>query len=576
MKLIEYYIRLLMTLADGEVFRSIKMTRPQVSQVLDCTERNAILVLAKMEENQWIEREVGRGRGNVSTITFLKTVDEMLEEYDKVELTQTDIETIIHILNGNESLVQSFLSRLFGVKNSGGLSEIEYLRIPYFRSLYSLIPTDALRQTERHLVQQLFNTLVIYNEEMKKVEPYLSHYWERDESAKAWTFYLRKGVLFHNGKYLEAEDVAFTFQQMKTSTTQWMVRHLESVQCIGKHVITFYFTESVYNWDLLVCSSSCSIVPLNYGDLANEEFARTPIGTGPFKIKEHVPNRLHLSVHQEYFQERAHLDEIILMVLPSIEKFLNVYEMEQEPLAYLPFITENTREKDYQSIERTNISVKFLCWNGKKREGRQNEWLREKIASLITKEKMVQDLGYPRYEPGYSFLNNKQNTMVSSENAVRQEPLLLMTYQLPPNIEDCHWIQKECEKHGIKVELEVVTYDRFLTESTRADFVLTEYVREEAEEVGLLNLFYSEKSTIRTMIPEMNRDKSYIDRILSTEDKVERYRLLEQLENEYIESRMILPLYSTYQKAVHHEKLLGTSLNTVGFVHFKDLFYRKV
>jgi SgrR family transcriptional regulator len=571
MKLIEYYLRLFITLANAEPFRSIKITRSQISKGLDCTERNASIVLTKMEANQWIKREVGRGRGNVTTITFLKTVDELLQEYDNVELTHSEIENVINILKGNESSVQTFLARLFGVKNRGETSELEHLKIPYFRSLYSLIPTEAGRQTERHLVQQLFNTLVIYNDEKKEAEPSLSYYWERDHLAKKWTFYLRKGVLFHNGKYLEAEDVAFTIQQLKGSSSQWMVQHLEVIECIGKHVIQFSFAQSVYNWDVILCSLKCSILPLEYGNQSKVEFARMPIGTGPYKVKIHKANEVQLLVHHDYFQERAHIDEISIIVLPSIEKFLNTYEMEQEPLAYLPFITETKRENEYHFIERKHLSVKYLSWNGKMK----NERLRKKVTSIIDREKMVRELGYPRLEGSCSFINTKSRTFIDTEYLAHGETLLLMTYELNPNVEDCLWIQAECRKHGMNVELEIVPYDRFLSESSRADLVLTEYVREEAEEVGLLNHFFSEENRYKNMVPEKDMLTSYISTILKTEEKADRYRLLEQLESEYVDRGMIVPLYSTYQKAVHHEKLKGTSLNTVGFVPFKDLFFRK-
>jgi len=43
----------------------------------------------------------------------------------------------------------------------------------------------------------------------------LAESWEYDEAEKAWTFKLRKGVLFHDGKEMTSRDVKFTFDRLR-------------------------------------------------------------------------------------------------------------------------------------------------------------------------------------------------------------------------------------------------------------------------------------------------------------------------------------------------------------------------
>ncbi|MDR4215690.1 hypothetical protein FO492_22525 [Bacillus paralicheniformis] len=43
--------------------------------------------------------------------------------------------------------------------------------------------------------------------------PHLAHQWECDADQKTWTFYLRKGIYFHDGTTLTAEDVKYSFER---------------------------------------------------------------------------------------------------------------------------------------------------------------------------------------------------------------------------------------------------------------------------------------------------------------------------------------------------------------------------
>jgi SgrR family transcriptional regulator len=77
-------------------------------------------------------------------------------------------------------------------------NDYEHLKIPYFRSFHSLDPSAVEWQSERHMVEQIFNfnTLVTYNKKRKKIEPSISHYWEEDNDGKEWK---RMDFLFKEG-----------------------------------------------------------------------------------------------------------------------------------------------------------------------------------------------------------------------------------------------------------------------------------------------------------------------------------------------------------------------------------------
>ncbi len=578
MKLFEYYVQLYADLGKAKTHEPVKATRAEVSNVLECSERNAIHILNKMEEKQWISRMKGKGRGNFTTLHFRKSLEEMLQYFEESAPKHQDIERLLSLFEQkqlfNGQLLDSLILRLFGVrerKNEG--EEYDVLKIPYFRSLYSLDPAVVERQTERHIVEHIFNTLVIYNSEKKQVEPCLSYYWEQEMEGRRWTFYLRKGVRFHHGKMLEADDVKFSFQRLKETPSKWIVKNIKEIQSISKHIIQFEFSIPMYGWDRILCASKCSIVPMDLGQRSHEEFAKQPIGTGPYQVKIHEQNYLLLTVHHGYFQERVHIDEVAIYLLSTIEKYFS--ETSIGSVSYIPFSFENRVEKNFHSTQRNHLAVKFLIWNMKKEAIAQQVQLRKTIASIVNRSKLVQELGYPRLETRSSFTNSYQGEVpVETVELKLEDPLLLLTYDLTPNKEDVEWIKRECSKHGISIDTQILPYEQFLTESHAADILLAEYLIEEDDELGLYNVFLSETGVIAYLVEDSFVDLT-IEEAFQQSDSKDRKDLLEVVDEYLVNEYVVLPLYSTYQKALYHKDLRGVSLNASGLVSFKDLFFRK-
>ncbi|MEN2465457.1 ABC transporter substrate-binding protein [Ornithinibacillus sp. JPR2-1] len=583
MQLLYYYIHLFVQCSNNNTNQPIKLTRNDISNILQCTERNVIHILNRMEEKEWIIRVHGKGRGNPTVITFTKSIIDMLTYMEATDFNGLITYLERHdILRNHHHVLDTILKKLFGArKDITQLEDKEYLHIPYFRPFHSLDPSQVERQTERHLVQQLFDTLVTFNKDMDKVEPSIAYYWERDESGKVWTFYLTKGIPFHNGKMLDAEDVKFTFERLKDTPAKWIVAYLEKVNSIGSHAIQFHFTIPIVNWPLILCSPKASIVPRGFAEQTVEAFSREPIGTGPYKVKSHNTNLLSLSVHQTYFKERAHIDEIFIHVMPSVERFMNIKEIEEEPLFYIPFTWNTNTDRGYKNVEKGHLSIKYLMWNMRKEKIRSNPSLREKLAMLLHKQRMIETLGYPRYEQADAFYHENTGTAdkvlphVPSQVDIN-ERLLILSYELAPHEADIKWIESECSKYGIKIEWKVVAYANFMEEAMEADLVLSEYVTEDVEEVALLNLFRSETSILHNVLDQEYGSilQDLYEQCLQQESKEHRMELIKRMESILLNHHIVMPLYSTYQKALYHERLMGVSLSTIGLMPFKDLFYR--
>ena len=69
----------------------------------------------------------------------------------------------------------------------------------------------------RAVVSQIFDGLVQFDTNLKPI-PALAEFWEASRDGRTWTFALRQGVTFHNGREVTAQDVVYSFTRLLTAT----------------------------------------------------------------------------------------------------------------------------------------------------------------------------------------------------------------------------------------------------------------------------------------------------------------------------------------------------------------------
>ncbi len=164
---------------------------------------------------------------------------------------------------------------------------------------------------DQNLFNALWNGLVKMTENMEVI-PDLAERWENPDPL-TYVFYLRKGVKFHNGREMTADDVVFTLDRIADPATgsRWApfsLPHYDHAEAVDQYAVKLVnknpFPAQIANL------TKVKIVAKENVDAIGEH----PIGTGPFLFKEHVQDdRVVLERFPDYWDaENVHLDGVIL------------------------------------------------------------------------------------------------------------------------------------------------------------------------------------------------------------------------------------------------------------------------
>jgi peptide/nickel transport system substrate-binding protein len=135
-----------------------------------------------------------------------------------------------------------------------------------------------------HATAAMYNGLTDIDQQ-GNIVPSLAESWEPNKDLTAWTFRLRKGVLFHNGREVDAEAVKLNIMRIKDPAIggDWQrgaVANVASVDVLDKYTVRIHATMPAVS----VPSGLMRYPTIIQAPDAFDTAAEHPIGSGPFKF----------------------------------------------------------------------------------------------------------------------------------------------------------------------------------------------------------------------------------------------------------------------------------------------------
>jgi peptide/nickel transport system substrate-binding protein len=171
------------------------------------------------------------------------------------------------------------------------------------------------------IFEQIMQPLYTVTPNGKGVEPWLATGYTVSPDKKTYTFTLRKGVKFSNGKPMTSADVKFSLDQARAAAKGW--GYIDTaIASVGAPSPGTVVVNLKYPWAPLLADLSLfanGIVPASYGGQTETQFYNHPIGTGPFKWAYwHKGSALKLVRNPLYWQQgKPYLNSVTWTDVPS-------------------------------------------------------------------------------------------------------------------------------------------------------------------------------------------------------------------------------------------------------------------
>ena len=378
-----------------------------------------------------------------------------------------------------------------GASSSGEAAQGEAADSEYKDTLVFAMNTDVQSMdpqiqndtTSEQVVKMLYNTLLKFEDDGTVVGD-LAESWSVSEDKLTWTFNLKQGVKFHNGKELTSADVKATFDPALNAEagglrTTEIIKMFTAVEAPDPYTVTIT-TDGPYGpMESLMCNMSLGIMDADYIEQYGLDLGTSAAGengTGPFKVvswerdQEIVVERF-----DDYFGTPAKLQTVVYTIIPEAASRVIALETGEvdvidkptdEDLARLEADTEN-----YTVLRKPTISQRLFRF-GCNDPIMSNTKVRQAIVYAIDRQAIIDALfagsAYPSTAPlapvtfGYSDLGEIEQDLELAKSLLAEagypdgfDTKIITTERYQNGIELAEIISQQLAEIGINAEIEV-------------------------------------------------------------------------------------------------------------------------
>lgn len=520
--------------------------------------------------------------------------------------------------------VVCILPMLTSCENNKGEEKDQFVfRYNEHSNITSLDPVFARNPQNIWPTNQLFNGLVQLDDSLN-VQPDIAQSWEIIDSTNTYKFYLRPDVFYHRNRVFGTEgtrkvvasDFEYSFNRLidpnVASPGSWVLQTVERYWAENDTTFIVKLKQPFPAFLGLLSMRYCSVVPKEAVEHYGNEFRRNPVGTGPFQFKLWEENiKLVFRKNPLYFetdQEGIHLpylEAVAITFLPDKQsEFLQFAQGKIDFISGLDnsykdeiLTTKGLLQAHYEAttnlITCPYLNTEYLgFFMGTETPEIQSKALRQAINYGFDRKKMVTYLrngmgipaehGFiPKGLPGFMSIKGYTYDVEKAKSLVAQYKL--ETGDDTPEViigtnsqylDICEYIQRELEKIGIKVTVDVMPPStlRQMKSSGDLDVFRGSWVADYPDAENYLSLFYSPNFAPHGpnyMHYRNNIVDSLYQQSLSVIDIEERKWIYAKMDSIIIEEAPVVPLF--YDMAIRfvNKKVSGLGINPQNFLFLK-------
>ncbi len=321
-----------------------------------------------------------------------------------------------------------------------------------------------------------------------KLSPGLITKWDMAADAKSLTLDFRDDVLFHDGSKMTAADFRWTFFERikaghKVDIAQSM-RKVTDIEVVSPTRAIMRFDSPAPTVPVWLAFLGSFLVPKAYMEKVGvEEFARKPVGTGPYKLIEHQMNaRIVLERNEAYWGPKPAMKRVTIEIIKDPSARVAAVQSGQVDITINVPVREVTRLKALPGLATDLTPVtKVILLQVRNDEGFADQNIRLAAHHAIDKKALsaafyagaavpLSVLGVPG-SPGYlddykfDFDPERARALLAKSGYSMDKPAKIRMAstngQFPSDYDIARAIVQMWKKVGIEAELEVIEYAKY-------------------------------------------------------------------------------------------------------------------
>lgn len=488
--------------------------------------------------------------------------------------------------DNNKSEIDQFLANFrLEEPQPFGVPQSESLRL-YDTGPYTLDPALVRTVTSAVYVLEIFSGLVTLDQNMKLV-PDIAERWAVSDDGKTYTFYLRRGVRFHNGREVTAGDFKYSMERVSdpdigsetaenylgdiVGVKQMLAGEAEHIS--GIRVIDDYTLEITID-----ASKSYFLAKLAYHTAfvvdrqnveSGEEWWRQPNGTGPFKLREWQEDELLILERNDfYYREPAKVGYVVYRLWGGIP--IRMYETDEIDTAYvwgadIERVLDPANPLNKELITVPEFSMFYIGFNHSKppfddakvRQAFYQAVDKDKIVKVVLKDMGVRadgilPPGFPGYNEGliglpYDPQRAKDLIAESKYKDVSNLPTITYTTAGRGDVSDLVAALVDMWRQNLGVEVQVrqlepETYFKVLTEE-KDEMFGSGWVADYPDPENFLDILFhsgSEQNEGEYSNPQID---ALLEQARVEPDETARISLYQKIEQMLVDDAACIPLY---------------------------------